>query len=218
MHKELAASLDKLNIQLSIETQHREIVFLEELLRWNRQINLTSVRDHHEALEKHLIDSLALLAFLPVTANLLDMGSGGGLPGIPLALACPGLQVVSVDSVGKKINFQNHIKRSMHLANLQPIQARLEQLESRLPTGQQFDLVVARAFSSIEQMLLLAAPWLRVDGELMAMKGPEGEDELLQVADRITAYGFRVGGLERYRLPSSRADRQVIRFNRLSRP
>ena len=88
-----------------------ELLYLDELLRWNKKINLTSIRNKDSALEKHLLDSLTLLKHVKRGESFLDVGSGGGLPGIPVAIADRTLQLVSVDSVGKKINFQKHTNR-----------------------------------------------------------------------------------------------------------
>jgi 16S rRNA (guanine527-N7)-methyltransferase len=146
------------------------------------------------------------------------MGSGGGLPGIPLAIARPGLQVVSVDSVGKKINFQKHLKRTGNIANLQPIAARMETLNDSLAVDQRFDLAVSRAFSGFAQMLKLAAPWVQEGGELWAMKGPEAESELGEIEAQLPSFGFVLGAIANYRLPFSRAERRLVRFTRISHP
>jgi len=214
MANALAAGLEELKVFLPEATLKNEIIFLDELLRWNRQINLTAVRDRQGALEKHLIDSLALLAYLPGAAQMLDIGSGAGLPGIPLAVARPELQVVSIDSVGKKISFQKHIKRLMKLGNLHPVHGRIEALDMALADHAQFDLAVARAFSSLEQLLKKATPWLQPEGELLAMKGPEGEDELRRLEPRLSVSGFQLKAVESYRLPFSQAERLLIRLKR----
>ncbi len=213
----LKDGLSKIDISLPTEILKQEILYLEELLRWNRQINLTAIRIPQEALEKHLVDSLALLAYLPKTAWLLDMGSGGGLPGIPLAIARPGINLVSVDSVGKKISFQKHIKRRLNLDNLYPVHTRLAGLaETNLPI-KGFDLAVTRAFSSLEQMLQLAGPWLKEGGQVIAMKGPEGESELRMIENRLIDFGFSLMAIERNRLPFSGAERQYIQLKRICR-
>lgn len=195
------------DVSLSPEALQAELVFLEELLRWNKRINLTSICNWNEALEKHLIDSLLLLPSIESGGRLLDMGSGGGLPGIPLAIARPDLQVVSVDSVGKKINFQKHIKRQLKLRNLEPINARLEYLSERISLEQPFDWVVARAFSSFDNILSLSEQWLKEGGQLLAMKGPEGKKEWRQAAGRSC---FQLKEVKEYNLPKTGAVRQLF--------
>ncbi len=118
--KDAAAALQ---LELSKQTIDKLVCYLNELLKWNRQVNLTAVTDPHEAVEKHIIDSLYLGKSIPERSKLLDMGSGAGLPGIVLAIVRSDIDVISVDSVGKKINFQRHIKRQLNLVNVVPINA-----------------------------------------------------------------------------------------------
>ena len=199
-----------MGLQLSAGVIEREKSFIDELLRWNQRINLTSIRTYDEAVEKHLLDSLLLLAHLDGVGDLLDMGSGGGLPGIPLAIADSTLNVVSVDSVGKKINFQKHIKRLLQLDNLTALNSRIEDLEKTVLGQRKYDLVVSRAFSSLEVFLGYAAPWLKPGGRLIAMKGPEGRGELEAARQAIERYSFIDSTVFVYNLPFSRAERQLI--------
>lgn len=208
----LALSLKRFGLELSQETIEREERFLDELLHWNRQINLTSIRDRDEALEKHLLDSLLLLNYLPAVGSLLDMGSGGGLPGIPLAIARPGLQVVSVDSVGKKINFQKHIKRLLSLQNLQPLHLRLEDIDKE----EVFDFVVARALSNFQALIRFSAPLQEEGDQLLVMKGSEGSAELDAYMACDVEGLYCVDERFKYQLPISRAERQVIILTRTS--
>ena len=204
------SGLQELGVGVTPVVAQREIVFLEELLHWNQRVNLTSVRNRDEAIEKHLIDSLALLPHLCCSGALLDMGSGGGLPGIPLAIAQAEREVVSVDSVGKKINFQKHIKRKLQLKGLSPIQSRLEDLHSHLQPDLRFRYVVARAFSSFDVISGFAAPWLGDGGQLLVMKGPEGLDELSGMEKPLTSLGLVFEKSHKYRLPFSGSERQLI--------
>ncbi len=210
MPDRFVTGLDQLGIKLSNHAMNNEMEFLDELLRWNLRVNLTSIRNRNEAIEKHLLDSLVLLPQLGQAKQLLDIGSGGGLPGIPLAIASPALQVVSVDSVGKKINFQKHIKRRLQVDNLTVIQSRIEEL-LQMDTGQdKCDLVVSRAFSSLEVFIQSAVNWLNPGGRFVAMKGPEGRDELGAAQGVIEQYGFTNPEIKDYRLPFSQAERQLV--------
>lgn len=202
--------LSQLGLQLSEETIEKELCFLDELLRWNQRINLTSIRNRDEAIEKHLLDSLLVLPHLNGVKRLLDMGSGGGLPGIPLTIALPSLRVVSVDSVGKKINFQKHIKRLLQLDNLMVVQSRIEELSQVDPERGKYDLVVNRAFSSLDTSIHHAAKWIKTGGRLLAMKGPEGREELVAATEVVTQYGFSDPVIIEYKLPISHAERQLV--------
>lgn len=206
MLEKLLNGLEALGIDLSLETAKKEEAFLQELLRWNKKINLTSINNYTEAQEKHLIDSLVLVNYLPQKGRLLDMGSGGGLPAIPLSIACPQLQITSVDSVGKKITFQKHIKRLLKLDNLDPFCARLEDITSEAG----YDFIVARALSNISQLAIFARPLLAKDGRLLVMKGPEGKKELeLYLSDNVEN-DYRLVDQYEYCLPFSRSERHLF--------
>lgn len=206
MHKQLEAGLAEFGLSLSERSIDRELKYLDELLRWNERINLTSICIPGEAVEKHLLDSLILLNYLEADVRLLDMGSGGGLPGIPLAIASEGIRVTSVDSVGKKISFQKHIKRMLQLNNFFPVKGRLEEVELNEP----FDCIVARALSDIGVLVRLAEARLRSGGRLLIMKGPEGEAELKQYLESRNEKNLFPETVFRYQLPESGSARQLI--------
>ena len=210
MAESLVSGLAKFKIDLPANIIERELLFLDELLRWNQRVNLTSIRNRNEGLEKHLLDSLVLLGYLPESGRMLDMGSGGGFPGIPLAIARPDLRVVSVDSVGKKIQFQKHIKRLLALGNLQPTHSRLEDLEPSKP----FDFVVARALSDFPALVRFSAPLLQTEGKLLVMKGPEGRNELNTYLATDDENKFKVEGIHEYQLPESLSERLLVVLTR----
>lgn len=210
MNKQLREGLSVTNLSLGEQACQQLECYLEELLRWNHKVNLTAITDPVEATEKHLLDSLLLLPYLGEANRVLDMGSGAGLPGIPLQIARPDLEVISVDSVGKKINFQRHVKRQLGLKNFQPVQARLEKLSESLATDLSFDLITARAFSSLREIVQLSSSWLAPGGRVLAMKGPEGEGELEGGKAFLDEAGMRIDAIHKYSLPFSKSERQVI--------
>jgi 16S rRNA (guanine527-N7)-methyltransferase len=206
----LQAALADLEITIDSTQEERLLRFLDELLRWNQSINLTAITDRDEALVKHLIDSLTLLPLLRGDETLLDMGSGGGLPGLPLKIVMPGLNLTSVDAVAKKISFQKHVIRSFALTGAVARHGRLEELGRESALTGHFDLVVARAFASLPDCLRLARPFLSPGGRLIAMKGPEGEKEVLAAAKIFTPAGFSLQRLDRLALPGNNGERTLI--------
>jgi len=188
--------------------------FLNELLRWNKKINLTSIVKYDESVEKHLIDSLYLGQYLRSQCAIVDMGSGAGLPSIPLAICRPDITVLSVDSVGKKVNFQNHIKRSLKLKNFTVVNARAEGLKDIIE-HKKMDVITARAFTSLESLMAHALPVLNGGGLLLAMKGICEEEPLLSNHALITKKGFRLNSIESYNLPISLAQRKIIVLEKL---
>jgi len=210
MSKYFIDGLSQLELRLSEVQIKEELEFLDALLRWNQRINLTSITNRNEAIEKHLLDSLLLLPHLVGVTRILDMGSGGGFPGIPLAIAAPGIQVLSIDSIGKKINFQKHIKRMLKLKNLTVMQSRIEEIKITRLEEEKYDLVVSRAFSTLDIFIKYAAPWLKSGGRLIAMKGPEGGGELSRVEKLKNEHHLVAFPVLSCLLPYSHAERQLI--------
>jgi len=184
---------------------------VDELLRWNPRRNLTAITDRDEVLEKHLVDSLTLLSFARQSTRLLDIGSGAGFPALPLKIVCPELEVVSVDAVGKKIDFQRHVVRTLGLQGFTALHARVETLTD-YRVG--FDLVTARALCSLAELIALAEPFLTSNGRLVAMKGPEGSREFFEQQEPLKQAGWSAV-LHRLHLPHSGAERCLIELTRM---
>lgn len=213
LHEALRRQLAALDIVLAESVLNAEIQFLSELLRWNKTYNLTAITDPLEAVEKHLVDSLTLLPYLCPGGLMLDIGSGGGFPGIPLRLANPGLAVVSVDAVAKKIAFQRHATRRLGLSGFTPWHGRIEQLPEQTFARDGFDWIVARAFASLPELLGLALPCLRSGGQIVAMKGPEGGRELSELGDWLRGNGLICTRQVLLTLPESGAERHLLFFS-----
>lgn len=185
-----------------------------ELLRWNRTHNLTAITDPDEVNEKHLADSLTLLPLLVGTTRLLDLGSGAGFPALPLKIACPELEVVSVDAVGKKVAFQRHVARTLHLSGFTAMHTRAEELAGSASCRSGFAVITARALGSLPLLARLADPCLAPAGRLIAMKGAEAEAELAAARAELAALGFACTAQHRLRLPVSGAERTLLVLER----
>lgn len=200
-----AAILDEglaaLGVTLPAGARERLLGYAALLLKWNRVYNLTAIRDPGQAVTHHLLDALSVLPHLGAIARLADVGSGGGLPGIPLALARPDLAVTSVEAVGKKASFQQQARIELGLANFEVVCARVENVRVELP----FDAVISRAFSELADFVALTRHLLRPGGRLMAMKGVYPRDEL----ERLPA-GVRVAAAPALAVPGLAAQRHLI--------
>ncbi len=148
------------------------LAYLEELEKWNAAYNLTAIRDAREMVTRHLLDSLVM--HLYVKDPLLDVGSGAGLPGIPLALALPDLQVTVLDSNGKKARFLRHAVRALKLPNVAVVEARVEDYHPAQP----FAAITSRAFASLGDFFRLTTHLLAPDGQWLAMKGKLDDSEM----------------------------------------
>ncbi|WP_293266935.1 16S rRNA (guanine(527)-N(7))-methyltransferase RsmG [Neptunomonas sp.] len=176
---ELRASLvrqsQEMKLSLSDEQVDKLMAYLQLLEKWNKAYNLTAVKDPAEMVTRHLLDSLSLLPFVK-GPRIIDVGSGPGLPGIPLAICCPDLDVTTLDSNGKKTRFQNQVKVELGLSNLTVINGRAEQCDD-----EPYNEVVSRAFASIADMIKWTHQLCRQDGVFLAMKGLYPTEELTQL-------------------------------------
>ena len=180
----------------------------DELLRWNSRVNLTAVTDPGEVIEKHLLDSLAILSALKGLHSLIDLGAGAGFPGLPVALALPALQVQLVDSVGKKVGFMKHVIAGLNLAP----RVKAVQATARGAPGaegiQRTESVVCRALMELAPWLALARPYLVPGGRAIAMVSRLSGRE----AELAKQAGFEFARSSRFRLPWSGAERAVLEF------
>jgi 16S rRNA (guanine527-N7)-methyltransferase len=166
---QLATGLRALGLDLDEAQQDCLLRYLALLVKWNRAYNLTAVRDPAEMVSRQLLDSLSILPWVR-GPRVLDVGSGAGLPGIPLAIARPGWALTLLDSNGKKTRFLTQVCLELGLANVVVVQARAEQYRPADQRG--FDTVTARAFASLAQLLALTRHLLAPGGRWVAMKGP----------------------------------------------
>lgn len=210
----LASQLAQCGISVTADNLDRLLWFLEELVRWNRRVNLTAITDPAAGIEKHLVDSLTLVPILSGGERILDLGSGGGFPSIPLKIVLPRLQVLSVDSVQKKIAFQRHAARHLHFDGFEARHGRAEHLPEQPEYAAAFDVVVSRAFTSLSAFAALALPCLAAGGRIVAMKGAEGDRELSVARIELENMGLVCSEVRRLRLPDTRAERTLVILRR----
>ena len=159
-------------------------VYLDEIKKWNEKMNLTSITEENEIVTRHFLDSLTPLSFLTGIEKVLDIGSGAGFPGIPLKIAAPSMGVTLMESTEKKIFFLRHIIRTLQLPNAQTLFARAEDKAIISMIGGAFGCVISRALSGIDDFLALAAPYVKRNGFVIAMKGPAEEELRKELAGR----------------------------------
>jgi 16S rRNA (guanine527-N7)-methyltransferase len=174
----LDQGLERLAIPVDAEQRRRLLALLALLHKWNRAYNLTAIRSPEEMVSRHLLDSAAVLPHI-AGPTLLDVGAGPGLPGLVLAILRPEVAVTLLDSNGKKVRFQRQVVMELGLANVTPVQARVEAFSG------QFDQVISRAFASLGDFVSLTLPLVAPGGQWLAMKGPAVEDELAGVPDEV---------------------------------
>jgi 16S rRNA (guanine527-N7)-methyltransferase len=202
----LAEGLAALSLNLNDHVQHQLIDFLHLLVKWNRAYNLTAVRQPEQMVTRHLLDSLVIGPYLQ-GPRILDVGTGAGLPGIPLALAYPDYQFTLLDSNGKKIRFVTQVVAELGLVNVDVVQSRVEAYQP----ASRFDTVTARAYSSIEELVKQTAHLLADGGQYLIMKGayPVAEVEAMPA-------GYHLEAIHQLQVPRLDAQRHllVVRANK----
>lgn len=186
----LAAGIVEMDLDISAEKQKKLLDYIGLLQKWNKVYNLTAIRDPLEMVTLHLLDSLSVLPYIKAK-NLLDVGSGGGLPGIVLAICLPELQVTTIDAVQKKAIFMRQVKGELELSNLEVVHGRVEDFQPK----EKFELIISRAFSEITLFIKLTRHLLAANGKWLAMKGSVPHQELVGVVTNKT-YPLAIAGLE----------------------
>ena len=189
-----------------------------EILLWNRRINLVSERSAQEIVIRHFLDSLTPAPFLDhPDGALIDLGSGGGFPGIPLRIALPGLQLTLVEASRKKSSFLSHVVRTLRLDGVQVIWERVEELTAAKNMPGRFDTLISRAAFKLPDLIRTAAFFLKPGGQLIAMKGPDPQEEM-EESERISeAAGMVFTACRTVRLPGADSLRKIIIYNRVFR-
>ena len=189
-----------------------------ELIKWTQKINITTITDPIEVASNHFLDSLVPSQFIPPEAAMLDIGSGGGFPGIPLKVILPKLSVTLIDASRKKTSFLKHVIRTLKLDNIEALHIRAEDLAIQPSYINRFDVIISRALSSLDAFVRLALPLLANGGVIIALRGEVDKAELdnLQnnVLEKMNGGGsldrqFTIS-LKRYSLPLFNTERSII--------
>ena len=171
LQPQLQQALSELKLQLSDEQQLQLLYYLQQLLFWNKAYNLTAIKDDQQALIKHIFDSLSIVPFLPA-GDLLDIGTGAGLPAVIVAICQPQRAVTALDSNQKKIRFIKQVASELGLKNLTPVASRIEAHEGT------YQVITSRAFASLVDFVTHSQSKLADNGIICAMKGVEPVDEI----------------------------------------
>lgn len=196
--EQLLLGIQALGLDLPAKAADQLLAYRDLMLKWNRTYNLTALKDPARMVSHHLLDSLAILPWV-AGPELLDVGSGAGLPGIPLAIARPDLRVTLVDAVQKKAAFQRQAAIELGLANVQVLHGRVEELQGR------YGMITSRAFADLADFVRLTRSLLAPGGRWLAMKGLAPEQELAALPA-----GVQVTGLHPLRVPGLDAARHLV--------
>lgn len=198
----LAKGIAEADLPIDGQKQQKLLAYLALMQKWNKVHNLTAVRDADEMVTLHLLDSLVVLPFIDGKA-LLDVGSGAGLPGIPLAICLPDLKVTVIDSNNKKVSFMRQAKAELGIDNLEVLGGRVEEVAP----NHKFDMVISRAFSDLDLFLSLTHQLCDEQGKWLAMKGVYPEAELAELEKKT---GITPSKVEELKVPGLAAQRHLV--------
>lgn len=199
-HPKLASGIARLELDVTEQSVEKLLWFSELLKEWSQTYNLIAPQERQALLGRHLLDSLAIAPFLQ-PGTLLDVGTGAGFPGLPLAIILPDLETTLIDGAGKKIRFIRHVARTLKLDNVHPLHVRAEAMDSTL----EFANITSRAFSSLSDFAKLVRPLMGASTRLLAMKGVIPDSEL----EELPAW-VNVDAVEPLSVPYLQAERHLV--------
>jgi len=223
LHQALATGLQQQGQNIDPLQQDKLIQFVELLSKWNKVYNLTSIKKPYDMIHLHLLDSLVMLPFFdnPQSGSdssikqVLDVGTGGGIPGIPLAICLPDIHFVLMDARGKKIRFIQTVIAQLGLANVTAIHSRVEEFPGNTAQknniysdpDKKFDRIISRAFASLSDMILFCQHLLSPQGKFLAMKGQIPQEEIAQLPE-----GYRIEQINELNVSGLEAKRHLIQI------
>ncbi|ECE0647466.1 16S rRNA (guanine(527)-N(7))-methyltransferase RsmG [Salmonella enterica subsp. houtenae] len=200
MLNKLSRLLDEAGISLTDHQKTLLVAYVDMLHKWNKAYNLTSVRDPAEMVVRHILDSIVVAPYLQ-GQRFIDVGTGPGLPGIPLAIVLPDAHFTLLDSLGKRVRFLRQVQHELRLENITPVQSRVEAYPSEPP----FDGVISRAFASLNDMVSWCHHLPGEKGRFYALKGQLPEDEIASLPDE-----FSVESVEKLCVPQLEGERHLV--------
>ena len=200
MLNKLSRLLEQAGISLSDQQQQQLVAYVEMLHKWNKAYNLTSVRDPNEMLVRHILDSIVVAPHLQGT-RFIDVGTGPGLPGIPLSIVRPESHFTLLDSLGKRVRFLRQVQHELKLTNIEPVQSRVEDFPAEPP----FDGVISRAFASLNDMVSWCHHLPGDTGRFYALKGQLPEDEIA-----LLPAGLAVESIVELKVPHLEGERHLV--------
>jgi 16S rRNA (guanine527-N7)-methyltransferase len=208
--KRVSDYLIDLEISVPVGLSDKLELYLRELLDWNSRFNLTAVREREEIIVKHFMDSLSATPYIPECARLIDIGSGAGFPAIPLKLVRPDIKVTMLDSVGKKVNFLQHMIDTFNLQDTEAVHVRAEDFIKDKGRRGSYDIAVARAVAPLNILLEYCLPYLRKGGRMIAYKGAECEEELKISENALKILKSEISEVIKFVLPDTDMGRALI--------
>ena len=206
----------EINIELDDNKAMMFYEYMNMLIKWNENINLTSITDPNDVVLKHFIDSLTIYK-MAENMNIIDVGTGAGFPGIPLKIIDKDINVTLLDSLNKRINFLNEVIKKLELQNIKAIHGRVEEVARNKEYRESFDIAVSRAVAPLNVLLEYMIPLIKVGGKCICMKGSNVEEEINQSANALKRLNAEIEQVESFNLPGTDMKRNIVIVKKIAK-
>jgi len=200
----------KIGIELTDEQVEQFWNYMNLLLEWNEKINLTTITDIDEIILKHFIDSMTVLKYINKGEKIIDVGTGAGFPGIPIAIMMPDVEVTLLDSLNKRILFLNEVIEKLNLKNVKTVHGRAEDFGQNKLYREKYDKSISRAVANLTTLSEYLIPFIKVGGEAICMKGSDIDEEKENAMYAVKELGGKIISTEKFSLPDSDILRSII--------
>lgn len=219
-YKEFEREIIENSKEINIIVTEKEIKslyqYMELMLEWNKNINLTAITDEKEVILKHFIDSISINKYIKESNKIMDIGTGAGFPGIPLKILNKNIEFILVDSLNKRINFLEEVKKELSLNKLELLHARAEELAKNKKYRENVDIAVSRAVARLRVLAEYMLPFVQENGLCICMKGPNIEEELEEAKKALDILGGKIENIEHIILPGN-FERNIILIRKIKR-
>ncbi len=210
MSNKINCLAEKININLNEEKIKKLYCFKDLLLEWNKKINLTAITDENDIVLKHFIDSLTVLKYIEDNEKIIDVGTGAGFPGIPLAIMKENCDFTLLDSLNKRLIFLNDVIEKNDIKNVQTLHGRAEDVGQKKEFREKFDISISRAVANLSTLSEYLLPLVKIGGKCICMKGPDSENEIQDAKIAINKLGGKIINIDKFNLPDSDIGRTII--------
>ncbi len=214
-YKDMAEKLKKIGINILEEEANQLYVYMQLLLEWNQKMNLTAITAPEEIINKHFVDSMTIKKYIKDNQTIVDVGTGAGFPGIPLAIMQLGNQFTLVDSLNKRITFLEEVKKDINLVNIKNVHSRVEDFAKTY--RESYDIATSRAVASLPVLLEYVLPLVKIGGRCICMKGSVVKEELENAKKSLYILGGKVQKIEEFTLPDTDIKRTIIMIEKVKK-
>lgn len=209
--------LSQMNLSVTDEMKEQFSIYYDLLCEWNKVMNLTTIIEFDEVVEKHFLDSLSLAAYLNIHPDwkIIDVGTGAGFPGIPMKIMFPGLDVLLADSLNKRVRFLEEVIGRLRLSDICAVHGRAEDLAHKIEYREQFDLCVSRAVAHLSSLSEYCLPFVKMGGVFAAYKSADIAEEVEQSQKAIQILGGNLIRIEQFQLADTEYQRSFVLINKI---